>query len=84
MKLPHAARKLTRRAIGVGSSRAITPDELHTLAREEDVIVIGVGIFMPGSIDPRLPGSQRAASLLSLRSVVADVPRQQAIALHCG
>jgi hypothetical protein len=84
VKLPFAARKLTRRAIGVGNARAITPEELHALAREEDVIVIGVGIFTPGPLDPRLPGTQRAASLLSLKGVVADVPRQQAIALHCG
>lgn len=84
MKLPLVARKLTRRAIGVGKARSITPEELHALARDEDVIVIGVGIVTAGPLDSRLPGTQRAASLLSLKSVVADVPRQQAIALHCG
>lgn len=84
MKLPLSARKLTRRAIGLGNARSITPDELHTLARDEDVIVIGVGIALSGPLDPRLPGRQRAASLLSLKGVVADLPRQQAIALHCG
>jgi hypothetical protein len=84
VKLPLAARKLTRRAIGLGGAQSITPDELHTLARDEAVIVVGVGIVKAGPLDPRLPGQHRAASLLSLKSAVADVPRQQAIVLHCG
>ncbi len=84
MKLPASVRNLTRRAIGLGAARPLTATALHALARDEDVIVVGVGIVSAGPLDPRLPGEQRAASLLSLRSVVADVPRQQAIVLHCG
>ena len=84
MKLPLSARKLTRRAIGLGAARPITPTELHALVAREEVIVVGVGIISAGALDPRLPGIQRAASLLSLRSALADVPRQQAIVLHCG
>jgi hypothetical protein len=48
------------------------------------VIVIGVGVVKPGTTDPRLPGEQRVASLLTLSTAVADVPRQRAIVLHCG
>jgi hypothetical protein len=38
----------------------------------------------PGAIDPQLPGDQRVASLVTLANVVADVPRERAIVLHCG
>jgi hypothetical protein len=62
-------------------ARSITPEALHDL---EDVIVIGVGVVKPGTTDPRLPGEQRVASLLTLSTAVADVPRQRAIVLHCG
>lgn len=84
MRLPLSARKLTRRAMGLGAARPLTATELHTLASHEEVIVVGVGIVSAGPLDPRLPGPQRAASLLSLRRTLADVPRQQAIVLHCG
>lgn len=84
MKLPLAARRLIGRAIGLGAARPLTANALHALAIDEDVIVIGVGIVSPGPLDPRLPGQQRAASLLSLSRVVANVPRQHAIVLHCG
>jgi hypothetical protein len=84
MKLPSFARDLTRKTIGSGSAPSITPEELHELAEHEPVVVIGVGIVRAGTTDTRLPGTQRVASLLSLSSVVADLPRQHAIALHCG
>lgn len=84
MKLPGIARRLTRRAIGLGAAHPITPAELHALAAAEPVVVIGVGIVTAGALDSRLPGQQRAESLLSLRSAVADIGRQQAIVLHCG
>lgn len=84
MRLPRSARELTRRAIGLGDARPITATELQAIARVEDVLVVGVGMFSAGSIDPRLPGEQRAASLRSLGNVVGDVPRQHAIVLHCG
>lgn len=84
MKLPAAARRLTRRTIGMGRASAISPEALHALAASEAVLVIGVGVVRPGTSDPRLPGEQRVASLRSLASVVAEVPRQRAIVLHCG
>jgi hypothetical protein len=68
----------------MGRAQSISPDALRELARTEPVVVIGVGMLAPGPLDPRLPGDQRSASLLSLASIVADLPRQQAIALHCG
>lgn len=84
MKLPAVARKLTRKSIGAGRARAISPEALHELASREDVVVIGVGMLRAGTSDPRLPGEQRVASLLTLARTVEDVPRQRAIALHCG
>ena len=69
---------------GIGRSEPISPEALMTLAARESVLVIGVGMVAAGTVDPRLPGEQRTASLLTLASVVADVPRQRAIALHCG
>lgn len=84
MKVPAFARKLARRSIGVRRARAISPAELRDLAGREHVVVIGVGIVRAGATDARLPGDQRVASLLSLAAVVADVPRQHAIVLHCG
>jgi len=84
MKLPAGARRLARASIGIGRARSITPTALHDLAAREAVVVIGVGIVGSGAIDPRLPGQQRAASLRSLAGVVADLPRQRAIVLHCG
>jgi hypothetical protein len=83
VKLPAGVRRLTRRSIGVGRARSISPEALDELARSEDVVVIGVGIVRPGTIDPRLPGEQRVASLMTLARIVQDLPRQRAIALHC-
>ena len=84
MKLPAAARRLMRRSIGAGRAPSISPETLHELAEREPVVVIGVGILRPGVIDPRLPGEQRVASLVTLARVVEDLPRQRAIALHCA
>ena len=84
MKLPAGARRLARRSIGMGRAQPISPTALHDLASHDDVVVIGVGIVGPGAIDPRLPGEQRTASLSSLANVVADLPRERAIVLHCG
>ena len=84
MKLPSAARRFTRRSIGVGRAQSISPEALHELAAREPVVVIGVGIVRPGATDPRLPGEQRVASLVTLDRVVEDLPRQRAIALHCA
>ena len=84
IKLPSAIRGLTRRAIGIGTAASISPAALRDLAAHEPVVVVGVGIMRPGATDPRLPGEQRVASLLSLESVVGDLPKQQAIVLHCG
>ena len=50
------------------------------LAAREPVVVIAVGMIAVGG----LPGEQRAASLSTLAEVVADVPRERAIVLHCG
>jgi hypothetical protein len=84
VKIPTIARELTRKSIGLGKSKSVTPEDLRDLAAREPVVVIGVGMVRAGSTDPRLPGTQRVASLLTLSSVVADVPRQHAIVLHCG
>jgi hypothetical protein len=84
VKLPAGARRLARRTIGIGRAEPISPTALHVLASRDDVVVIGVGILGAGAIDPRLPGEQRTASLASLPSVVADLPRERAIVLHCG
>jgi len=84
VKIPAVARRLTRRTLGMSRARAITPEALHDLAAREPVIVVGVGMVRAGSTDPCLPGEQRVASLLSLQTVLADVPRQRAIVLHCG
>ncbi len=84
MKLPATARRLTRRSIGMSRAQAITPEALHDLSGREHVLVIGVGMLRAGSQDPRLPGEQRTASLITLASVIEDVPRSRAIVLHCG
>lgn len=84
MKLPSMFRDLGRRATGSGRAASISPEALRELAEQEDVVVIGVGLVRAGARDARLPGAQRAASLLDLASVVGDLPRQQAIVLHCG
>jgi hypothetical protein len=81
VKLPAGARRLAQRAIGLSRARPITPNAVRDL---EDVLVVGVGVVSAGSTDARLPGEQRAASLGSLARVLADVPRQRAIVLHCG
>jgi hypothetical protein len=62
----------------------IAPQDLQALAAREPVVVVSVGILKPGAIDPGLPGDQRSASLVTLADVVADVPRERAIVLHCG
>jgi hypothetical protein len=84
VKLPACARRLTRRSIGADRARSISPEALHELAAREPVVVIGVGIVRLGVTDPRLPGEQRVASLVTLGRVVEDLPRQRAIALHCA
>lgn len=84
IKLPPAARHVMRRSIGLAGAKTISPRALHELATHENILVIAVGMVRPGTLDPRLPGEQRTASLLSLASTVADVPRQRAIVLHCG
>ena len=84
MKLSAGARRLTRRSVGVGHAPSISPEALHELAAGEPVVVIGVGILRPGVRDPRLPGEQRVASLVTLAHVVEDLPRQHAIVLHCA
>jgi hypothetical protein len=84
MKLSAGARRFTRKSIGLGRARSISPDALEELARRETVVVIGVGIVRAGTTDPRLPGEQRIASLLTLARTVEDLPRQRAIVLHCG
>ena len=84
MKLPSAARKLTRRTMGMGRATAIAPEALRELSEREDVLVIGVGMMRDGAIDERLPGEQRTASLISLASVVDGVAHDRPIVLHCG
>ncbi len=84
MKLPPVVRGLTRRAIGIGTATSISPEDLRELAAQEPVVVVGVGIVREGVTDPRLPGRQRVASLLNLETVVGDLPKQQAIVLHCA
>lgn len=84
MKLSAGARRFTRKSIGLGGARAISPSALEELAHREAVVVIGVGILRAGATDPRLPGEQRVASLLTLARTVKDLPRQRAIVLHCG
>ena len=61
IKLPAAARRLTRRSIGMSRAQPIAPEALHDLAQREEVLVIGVGLVRPGTQDPRLPGEQRVA-----------------------
>ena len=81
MKLPAGIRSLSRRALGMGRAEAIAPEQLAALA---EPLVVGVGLVRDGVIDSRLPGEQRTASLLTLARVVADVPKQRPIVLHCG
>lgn len=84
MKVPPAARRLARRVLGVGKAPAIEPAELPSLVAREPVVFVAVGVLAPGQIDPALPGEQRAATLGTLARVVADLPRERAIVLHCG
>jgi predicted dinucleotide-utilizing enzyme len=84
MKLPSAIRQLTRTAIGLRKSEAITPVELQALAAREDVLVLSVGMLSNGGKDDRLPGEQREASLSNLAHAVAGVPKTRAIVTHCG
>jgi hypothetical protein len=84
MKVPPVARRFTRRMMGMGRAPSISPLELAALADAEPVVVVAVGIARPGAIDPQLPGDQRGASLGTLSRVVADVPHDRAIVLHCG
>ena len=84
MKLSAGARRVTRKSIGLGRALSISPDALEELARRETVVVIGVGIVRMGATDPRLPGEQRVASLLTLARTARDLPRERAIVLHCG
>lgn len=84
MKLPSTIRQLTRTAIGLRKSEAITPVELQALAAREDVLVLSVGMLSNGGIDDRLPGEQRATSLAKLADAVAGVPRTRAVVTHCG
>ena len=75
---------MTRRSLGMGKAQSIEPQELQALAAREPVVVVAVGLVRPGVIDPQLPGEQRAASLVTLATVVANVPHDHAIVLHCG
>lgn len=84
MKLPGRIRQLTRTAIGLRKSEALSPAELRAAAAREDVLVLSVGMVSNGSIDERLPGEQRGASLTNLTSVVAGIPRERLIVTHCG
>lgn len=85
MKLPGRLRQLTRTAIGLRKSEALTPEGLQAaVARGEDVLVLSVGMVSNGAIDGRLPGEQRGASLTNLARVVAGVPRERLIVTHCG
>ena len=84
MKLPPSLRRMTRKALGMGSAVAIAPSALRELAARESVLTIAVGVLQPGSIDPALPGEQRSATLGTLAAVVANESRQRAIVLHCG
>lgn len=84
MKLPGRLRQLTRTAIGLRESEAISPAALQASAAREDVLVLSVGMVSNGAIDGRLPGEQRGASLTNLARVVAGVPRERLIVTHCG
>jgi hypothetical protein len=84
MKIPARFRQLTRRTLGMGAAESIDPEELQELAAREPVVVVGIGLVRDGSTDARLPGEQRTASLVNLTSVLADVPRDRPIVLHCG
>jgi hypothetical protein len=84
MKIPPAARQLTRSLLGMGKTPSIAPRELEALARAEPVVVVAVGVVRPGTIDPHLPGEQRVASLATLARVVSDVSHARPIILHCG
>jgi hypothetical protein len=84
MKLPPSLRNLTRKVIGSGSARPITPTELAALAAREPVLTIAVGVVRRGAPDPALPGEQRGATLGTLAAMVAGEPRDRPIVLHCG
>jgi hypothetical protein len=84
LKVPPTARQLTRRLLGMGKAPSISPLELAAMVRTESVVVVAVGIARDGRIDPQLPGEQRVASLGTLAQVVADVPRDRPIVVHCG
>ena len=80
MKLPARIRQLTRTAIGLQRSEAITPAELQAAAAREAVLVVTLG----RASDPRLPGEQRTASLGNVAQICAGVPRDRLIVAHCG
>jgi len=84
MKLPAAIRQLTRTAIGLRKSEAISPEELQALAARENVLVLSVGMLSNGGVDERLPGEQRAVSLTNLAASVANEPKDRPIVTHCG
>ncbi|MBA3820912.1 MAG: hypothetical protein H0X17_18645, partial [Deltaproteobacteria bacterium] len=64
MKVPARLRQLTRATIGLRGVASISPTALHQLAATEDVLVLGIGVVARGTIDARLPGEQRTASLM--------------------
>ena len=85
MKLPGRLRQITRAAIGLRKSEAISPEALQAaVSRGEDVLVLSVGMVSAGALDDRLPGEQRGASLTNLASVMAGVPKERLIVTHCG
>ncbi len=84
LKVPPTARQLTRRLLGMGKAPSISPLELAALVKTEPGVVVAVGIARDGRIGPALPGEQRVASLGTLAQVVADVPRERPIVVHCG
>jgi hypothetical protein len=84
VKLPASLRQLTRTTIGLRGAASITPTALHELAAREDVLVLAIGIMTRGTLDARLPGEQRTASLAALHAAVEGVPKQRAIVTHCG
>ena len=84
MKFHPRIRQLTRNAIGLGKSESISPEDLHALAARENVLVLSIGHYFMPSIDPRLPGEQRAVMLRDLAATVDGVPKDRPIITTCG
>ncbi len=68
-----------RGLLGTAEAPALDIKTLHELAREESVLMLGLG-----GINPDLPGEQKSVTRSTLESVVHREPKGRLIVLHCA